>query len=73
MSTVRSFIVRVYGRRGGHALRGTLEPVPQAPAQGRQPPQAFANEAELLGLMHGGRAPVHDDGPPPAPPRPARG
>lgn len=57
MSAVRSFIVRVYRRRGRHELSGTLEPVDGCDADGRPPPRPFANDAELLGLMHAGRSP----------------
>ncbi len=52
MDAMRSFIVRIYGRRGSQGLRGTLEPV-AGPAP--VPPQTFANDAELLSLMRTGR------------------
>lgn len=54
MSAVRSFIVRIYRRRGSRELSGTLEPVDRPHADTRPLPQAFANDAELLGLMHAG-------------------
>jgi hypothetical protein len=58
MSSVRSFVVRIYRRRGGGELSGTLEVVDGRPA-GRQPgPLAFASEAELVRLMHGERPPA---------------
>lgn len=54
MSAVRSFIVRIYRRRGSRELSGTLEPVDKPHADTRPLPQSFANDAELLGLMHAG-------------------
>lgn len=54
MSSVRSFIVRIYGRGGPHELSGTLEAVTNRPA-GAQPPQVFSSESELLRLMRARR------------------
>lgn len=64
MSAVRSFIVRIYRRRGSRELSGTLEPVDTPHGDARPLLLAFANDAELLGLMHAG---------PSEPSRPLRG
>ncbi len=58
MSSVRSFIVRIYRRRGGRELSGTLEPVDPHDAGARPPPQGFANDEELVRLMQAGRRPA---------------
>lgn len=54
MSAVRSYIVRVYRRRGSRELSGTLEVVEHPHAGCPALPQAFANDAELIGLMRAG-------------------
>lgn len=71
MSTVSSFIVRIYSRRSRTGIGGTVEAVPHPTAPGATVPQPFANDTELLGLLRGGsqtakarkrRLPVRDVG-----------
>lgn len=48
---MRSYIVRVYRRRGGLEFSGTVEAVAASGAEAGRPPQAFASAGDLLSLM----------------------